>query len=110
VTLADHEFEVPGSVYDPDTIYAPDTLTVFGSDSDDEITVTDTFLRDPEQTLDFTGIDEIEILAGKGNDDLQFSNSALLPAVKKVRISGGDGDDTIRDSRVPDTVVALSTP
>src|SRR4030095_8009380 len=91
VTLADHEFEGPGPVYEPDTFYASDTLTVFGSDSDDEISVTDTVLRDAEQTLDFTGIDEIEILAGKGNDDLQFFNGALLPAVKKVRISGGDG-------------------
>jgi Ca2+-binding RTX toxin-like protein len=98
VTLADHEFVLPGSAYDPDTIYAPDTLTVFGSDGDDEITVANGSIRDAAHALDFSGIDKVEILAGKGNDHVQISNSALLPAVREIHVSGGEGDDTLLDS------------
>jgi Ca2+-binding RTX toxin-like protein len=101
VTLADHEFAVPGSVLDPDTIYHPDTLTVFGSDDADTIVATDTRVTHQDHILDFTGIGVVEILAGKGDDHVSFSSSALLPAVQKVRISGGEGNDTIRDSSGP---------
>jgi Ca2+-binding RTX toxin-like protein len=101
VTLADHEFMLPGSVYDPDTIYAPDTLTVFGSDDADTIVATDARVTHQDHVLDFTGIGVVEILAGKGDDHVSFSSGALLPAVQKVRISGGEGNDTIRDSSGP---------